>query len=295
LFQRFAAQLQLGKIEQAEADLTNQALIAEQLRQPAQLWQAYSGQAMLALSRGRLSEAESLTEQAFTVGKHALAGEFALSAYTFQLLTLRDFQERLEEVENVVREAVAAFPARPVFRCALAYLDARLGRTDDAAKALRDLTNDRSSLPFDMEWLLGMSLLAETSAILDDTDPAANIYELLLPWATLNVADAPEAIRGSVSRYLGILAALLEHWKEAMRHFEHALKMNERMGLRPWLAYTQHDYAQMLTHGGQMQQRASEINEAAISACRDLGISPRLLGQRTQIRQQHADDTPIHQ
>ena len=43
-----------------------------------------------------------------------------------------------------------------------------------------------------------MSLLAETSALLGDTDSAAVLYGLLRPWAALNAADQPEGIRGSV-------------------------------------------------------------------------------------------------
>jgi hypothetical protein len=43
-----------------------------------------------------------------------------------------------------------------------------------------------------MEWLFGMSLLAETSAQLHDTDSAQVLYGLLRPWAAANVIDMPE-------------------------------------------------------------------------------------------------------
>ena len=106
--------------------------------------------------------------------------------------------------------------------------------------------NGFAALPFDMEWLLGMSLLAETSSFLADTASASILYELLLPWAAFNVADHPEGIRGSVSRYLGLLASTIGHRTDAAQHFEDALVMNERLGARPWIAHTQHDYARML-------------------------------------------------
>ena len=48
-----------------------------------------------------------------------------------------------------------------------------------------------------------MSLLAETSVLLGDADSVSVLYELLLPWAALNVADLAEGIRGSASRYFG--------------------------------------------------------------------------------------------
>jgi hypothetical protein len=78
------------------------------------------------------------------------------------------------------------------------------------------------------------------------TDSAAVLYGLLVPHTALNAADTPEAISGSVSRYLGLLAATLTRWDDAAEHFEAALAMNERMGLRPWLAHTQLDYARTL-------------------------------------------------
>src|SRR3954453_22557251 len=60
-----------------------------------------------------------------------------------------------------------------------------------------------------------MSLLAETSALLGDGASAAVLYRLLLPWAKCNAADHPEGIRGSISRYLGLLAATTKPCDEA--------------------------------------------------------------------------------
>ena len=58
---------------------------------------------------------------------------------------------------------------------------------------------------------------------LGDADAATVLRRLLGPWAGLNVTDLPEGMRGSVERYLGILAATTEHWSEATRHFDNAL------------------------------------------------------------------------
>ena len=147
----------------------------------------------------------------------------------------------------MIRDLVVEYPARPVFRCLLAHLCAQLGRMDDARREFEKFASgDFAVLPFDMEWLLGMSLLAETCSLVNDADRAEVLHRLLLPWAGFNVADYPEAVRGSVSRYLGILATTMSLWDDAINHFENALKMNEQMGARPWFAYTQHDYARML-------------------------------------------------
>jgi len=100
-------------------------------------------------------------------------------------------------------------------------------------------------------------------------------WGLLAPWAALNAADHPEGNRGSVSRYLGILATMVERWEDADHHFRQAVAMNERTGARPWLAHTQHDYGRMLlardTPGD--RERARELFAAAQSTYRELGMS----------------------
>jgi tetratricopeptide (TPR) repeat protein len=248
--------------------------IANELGDPALLWQSYAVQAMLALTEGRFSEGEHLREQALTYGARAM-GPLAITAHRLQAYTLCEFRGQLEEIESAMRASVAQYPARPIFRCAHCHLYARLGRTDDACRELQELsTEDFAALPFDMEWLLGMSFLAETCTLLRNEDAAEILYRLLLPYNALNAADTPEESRGSVSRYLAILAALLKREGDAARHFENALEMNERMGARPWLAHTQRDYAQMLAEQGETQ-RASELTAAAAATYHELGMESK--------------------
>jgi uncharacterized protein HemY len=104
--------------------------------------------------------------------------------------------------------------------------------------------------------------------------PPPALYRLLLPWAALNAANPVEGIRGSVSRYLGILATATKRWKEAERHFENAAAMNEGMGARPWVAHTYHDYASMLTARDEStdRERALELIAEALTTYRDLGM-----------------------
>ena len=206
--------------------------------------------------------------------------EAAIPIYRLQRYTLCEFRGGLEEVEPAIRDLVAESPARPAFRCLLAHLYAQLGKMQEARRVFEELaTDDFAALPFDMEWLLGISLLAETSSLLADTDSAPVLYELLLPWAAFNVANHPEAIRGSVSRYLGILASMLQHFDEAERHFEEALEMNARMGARPWFAHTQRDYALMLLtrNAPGDREKAEQLVSQALATYRELGMSAAAL------------------
>ncbi|MDP9286132.1 MAG: hypothetical protein M3P41_14440, partial [Actinomycetota bacterium] len=271
---RFVAQVLTGDVSEWETVYGAQSRIAKELRQPAYLWQICAAQAMMALTEGRLTEAEELVPRAFAFGERAQP-EMAIPAYRLQLYTLRDFQGRLEGVEPAIANLVAEYPARPAFRCVLVHLQARLGRLPEAKRALDHLAEDDfSALPFDQEWLYGMSLLAETSALLGDIDSASTLYRLLLPWAALNAADHPEGIRGSVSRYLGLLATTTRHPSQAAQHFEDALEANERMGARPWLAHTKHDYARMLLAQGAAGagEKAQALLSQALTTYRELGM-----------------------
>jgi DNA-binding SARP family transcriptional activator len=268
------AQLQVGDVSAAEVDLDAAGRIAGELRMPSQLWQVCGIHAMLALAAGRLTDADELIPRALALGERAQPTA-VIPVYVVQRYTLSDFRGAIEEVEPAIRELVAEYPARRVFRCALAYLHARLARLPEAKQALGELAGDDfSALPFDQEWLFGMSLLAETAALLGDTDSAAILYRLLLPWEALNAVDQGEGIRGSVARYLGLLATTTERWDEAELHFGDALAMNERMGARPWLAHTGHDYARMLhaRNGRGDRERAQALLDGALGTYRELGM-----------------------
>jgi tetratricopeptide (TPR) repeat protein len=272
---RIMAQLQQGDIPEATADLDAASHIATELRQPDRLWEVSAARAMLVLAAGRLGEAEELVEDAFTHGEraHPVA---AIPVHRLQRYTLSEFRCGLDEHEPAIRDLVAEHPSRVVFRCVLAHLYGRTGRTTDADRILADLApDDFSAVPFEQEWLLAMSVLAETAALLGDGDRAAVLYRLLTPYAACNAMDFPEGMRGSVSRHLGLLASTMSRRDDAARHFEDALAMNRRMGLRPWLAYTQADYARMLLtrDGPGDRARAGELRAAATGTYRELAMN----------------------
>jgi tetratricopeptide (TPR) repeat protein len=232
---------------------------------------------MMAITQGRVAEADELVSKALALGERAIP-DMAIPTHRLHRYALCDFGGSLEEVEPTIEDLAAEYPARPAFRCALTHLYARLGRTDEARREFNHFAReDFSGLPFDWEWLYGMSLLAETCALLGDRHSAAVLHGLLLPYAAFNAADQPEGSRGSLSRHLGILATMTRRWEEAEQHFDDALEMNVRMGARPWLADTQSDYARMLLDrdGSGDRERAHELLEAALSIYRELGMASR--------------------
>jgi len=198
------------------------------------------------MSHGQFAEAPELIQRAAATGKPVLAWHPGATR-RMQLFLLRHEQRRLDGFVPAVRDHADEFPSPLVHRAILADVYARLERTEEAAAILHELTSrDLSDWHVDEEWLASIWLLAETCAILGDTERAALLYELLLPYGSLNAVAVPDLALGSASLPLGILATLLVRFDDAGRHFEEALRMNDRMGARPWIAHTHTEHARML-------------------------------------------------
>ena len=68
-------------------------------------------------------------------------------------------------------------------------------------------------------------------------------------------ATAPPTATSARSRPLG-------EWERAERHFEAALELNRRLGVRTWLAHTCFEYARMLAASGRRVEAAPLLGEA---------------------------------
>ncbi len=271
---RIIALLQSGQVGAAQADIAAALDLAEEVKQPARLWEAHSHQTLLALATGRLDEAAALIPKALALGERAVP-DGAIPVHRAHSYTLRDFRGGMDEVEPAIRELIADYPARPLFRCMLAHIQARLGRIDEARRILDDLApDDFATVPFDQEWLYAMSILAETCVLVDDVATAAVLYRLILPWEALCGADPSEGMRGSLARELGLLATALGRLDDADSHFADAIAANDAMGALPWLARAQADHARMLRARGDPadRERADELDTAARATFAELDI-----------------------
>ena len=246
---RFIAMLEAGDLAGARRSHEAAMRLADQLRQPAQLWDSAARRALLALYDGRLAEAESFTREAFALGQSVQTVNAQL-VLDLQLYALRREQGRLAEVAEIVERAVDEYPGYPVWRYVLIDVLAELGRTADARAVLARAGADDYEVYLDMQWLFSMSLLADVCRSLDDADTAEAVYARLLPYAHRNAVLPPELCFGSVSRALGNLAATASRRDDAVRHLEIALAMNAAGGSETWLAYTQYDLGRTLLERG---------------------------------------------
>jgi DNA-binding SARP family transcriptional activator/DNA-binding CsgD family transcriptional regulator len=135
-------------------------------------------------------------------------------------------------------------------------------------------SNGLKEIPRDRYWLNHMAVLAEVVHILHEQALADDIYALLAPFADRVIVNVPGwMLHGPTHHFLGLLASTLERWEGAEHHLQHALAMNESMGARPFAAYTQVAWADMLLRRGEPadRERAREMLERAIAAAADMG------------------------
>jgi DNA-binding SARP family transcriptional activator len=276
---RFYVLLEAGDLPGAYQDHEASSRLADELRQPAQLWDTAVRRAKLALFEGRFADAEHAIHEALELGRLAQSAN-AQAAFDLQLYALRRERGELAEMMDVVVRSIS--PWYPVWRYVLVDVYAQLDRRQDAVAAFDALANDEGLAhprrlfgEFEMQWLFSLNLLPEVCRYLGRADWAAELYELLLPYAHHNATLAPELCGGSVSRGLGILAATLSQEENAAEHFEHALEQNASMGARPWVAHTQYDYARMLLDRDAPGDtgRTDELTTSCLRTCKELGMS----------------------
>jgi class 3 adenylate cyclase len=258
---RIGCYLQMGDIPGADREIDAYRKLAEDYRAPFFLYFKPLHGCMRALLDGRWGDAERLAQEALAAGQGP-HGAAALALFGGQMFALRLAQGRIAEWESAGKGYVAQFPALWVYRAAFALVYSDVGRLEEARAIYEQLAADPESLARDANWLIGIAVLAEVGWNLNDAAGAARLYDLLLPYAGRNVIVGLAAVcYGSASRWLGLLATVLERWDDAVAHFEHALEMNGRIS-PPWHAWTQHQYADMLLRRGEPGDREKALSLA---------------------------------
>jgi len=79
-----------------------------------------------------------------------------------------------------------------------------------------------------------------------------------------------------VSHLAGLMTATTGRWDDAVVHFETAMRLERRMGARPYLATTSYHHALALRERGGLgtTQQAARAMDKALASLRELGIRP---------------------
>jgi class 3 adenylate cyclase/tetratricopeptide (TPR) repeat protein len=267
--------LELGEVDAADRALAEYERFASRLRQPQHLWHVPLLRGTRALMEGRFEDAERLSAEALEGGERA--GEpLALQFWAVQRSLLLRHLGRIEEIRPAVAEMVERFPAVSAWRCALANIETELGNAEAAREAYEPIAaSDFGGIPYDSQWVISHSLLADVAAFLRDVPRAERLYEILAPYAGLNVvAGRAAASYSPVDGRLGLLARTLGRLDDAVRHYEDALGFCARTGERPFTARLRWELAELLLERGAEgdRERALELLTLSLDTARELGM-----------------------
>lgn len=266
--------LELGDIPEVRQQLAILMEHAEAAQLPWFLWMVLRLRTALALLCGELDEVEGLAAETCRVGQLSDHPN-VMQMYAAQLTLLRVEQGRLDEVEPLVRAAVAQNPYVPTWRMFLAYLLTELGDPKEARTIFDDVAQkDFADVPRDTTWFIFMAFAASTAYALGDSQRADVLYAELLPYRDRCTGIGSSMLSfGHLERYLGLLAAAAGHKSTATAHFERALRENEKMGAWPWVVLAARDYAHLLTGGGKTTtKKALTLLDHAETTAKRLGM-----------------------
>jgi class 3 adenylate cyclase len=265
--------LEKGNLHEAESTRARYGEILHQLAIGDTL--VILSSAMYAIADGDYAGAERLAEQALAEGQRRQEPG-ALLSYASQIAMIRYEQGRLAELEPMLIASAEQFPTLDPLRCGIALACIQSGREKEARAQFEQLSRDDfSALRYDWNWLGTMAAVTEACVYLGDRERAARIYTLLLPFADRCIfVGWFEVNYGSVARYLGMLATLLERYDEAQLHFESAIAMHANMRARPLLAHTQYRYGEMICRRANAgdRDRAIELVQTALATADLLGM-----------------------
>lgn len=263
-----------GRIAELDVELARLVRDAERLRLPRYRWWAALMVAARALFTGPVDEAEALAASAFALRPHGPTNN-VLQFFAVQTFQIRAARGELPSVRSIVAEWAARAPALPIWRCALALVEARAGNLDAAASLVAELAaDDFAVLPHDANWLPSLVAVAQVCDALGDARHAAVVRRLLAPHAAYNVVSGTAAvIAGPVALFLGPLALLTGDTDAAVAYLEDGIARAERMGARPSVAMGERDLARALDarDGAGDRVRAVALRASATDAARRLG------------------------
>ena len=227
------------------------------------------GFTVLALLEGRWRDALAATRSQYELGIESDApGVNGVHAY--QMFVLHWMLGKLDAVRPLIKGMAAETDGlwAPGYGLIAAELDLR----DDAAAALARVARDDYALVVNQgEQGIVLALLAEVCVYLRDKAEAERLIELLRPHAEQAMGFHHSVILGSGAHFLGKLLMLMGDRDQGMAWLQQGLALHERMGARPWTAFSQLEIAKaMLSARRPDQVGAMELLAAAEATANEL-------------------------
>ena len=261
--------LELGRREALGRAIGAYDDLAGKLRDPLAMWNARVIHGMQSLLEGRFAEAETSARETLQIGLkiHELNARIYFMA---QLFWLRCEEGRPRELEQAKSErGLLTHNERLRLRCEAGDEAGTLELLEKIAKGTF------GDLPRDWSWLPALAHVAAACALVGDVTRAAQVEELLAPYAALHVVLGPAVVYlGPVSLYLGLCARARSHYEEAIDWGQRALAESTRLGARPTTARAYLHLAESFVRRAAAgdRGRAADAAERALSLSRELGM-----------------------
>jgi DNA-binding CsgD family transcriptional regulator len=239
--------IEAGDLPGADRALVRHAELATRLGQRLARRDAESWSAMRAILDGRFADAADHVERAHELSLAARdpSAETIYWVQRYWLAVERGDTGEMHEVVEPCERIASANPDVPAWRAALAMLHARRG-DHGAARTYYEpfAAAEFRSIPHDVVWLNAVTYLAETCALLRDEPRAPTLLQTLAPYADrVAVIDRALACKGSVRRFLGLLAATTGDRSGAEQHLDLALRRHVAMRANPLVDRTRREIA----------------------------------------------------
>jgi DNA-binding winged helix-turn-helix (wHTH) protein len=268
---RLGALIYRGDVERASVVLETMKRSAAEVKRPEQRWYCARQDAQLELMHGDFAHAAQSIHDLRCHGRRMRLGYGKV--FTKVLDTALDYWRDGPHVVKVHKDLLGAIWSEHWPSTVRSYgvrLAAEAGEMDAARRNWHVLAKHRfEDIPKELSYLMTLCNCAITATLLDDRRSAETLYQLLSPYPHHNTPDLLLMQQGSVSHFLAILANTTGRDESVEQHFEAALAMNERIGLRTQLARTCYEYARWMCaredaaereRGRQLAGRAAELS-----------------------------------
>jgi DNA-binding winged helix-turn-helix (wHTH) protein/tetratricopeptide (TPR) repeat protein len=271
---RFSALMYRGDVKSASVVLEGLGHLGNELRMPETRWYYERQRAQAQLLRGQFADAseasnlllESGTRMGLSYGQLFVGAIRSVVNY---------FRNGADALKIHIDLSGATWPAElPLSLWSYGVLlAAESGDVEAARRQWQTLARrEFDNVPKEISYLLTLCNSAAVASMLGDRPRAEKLYTLLSPYPDHNTPDLMLIHHGSVSHFLGLLAAATGRDNRVEGHFESAIAMNERIEHLPQLARTYYEYARWLRE----RPEASVKERGQAFARRSCEISQRL-------------------
>ena len=226
-FYRVAVSLEAADGKELRRCLERANELADAIGQPLLRWTMLVTRCWVTLLHGDVDAAEAMAEAALEQGS-ALGQADALPIYAALLFGIRWQQDRVSELLRLIQAGVRNFPDMPTYQATLGWAYVESDQVDDALPLLHAAA-ERGFVAPELVWLVTTTLWATVAAAGADSEAAATLYDLLLPWREQTVFSGANA-HGPVAYYLGVLARVLGKDADAAAHFKLAAQKADAIG-----------------------------------------------------------------